>query len=133
MTKQLFLSGIAGFVVYFLLGWLAYGILFTEETTGEESMLFIALGCLFYAFVYATIFTRWANISTFSTGLKAGDTWPFIRAELEVLYDYMGHRRSPFFKESYHQCSHDCTNGWSSSLREWKNFLVPYSLNKKGS
>jgi len=72
MTKQLFLSGIAGFVVYFLLGWLAYGILFTEETTGEESMLFIALGCLFYAFVYATIFTRWANISTFSTGLKAG-------------------------------------------------------------
>jgi hypothetical protein len=34
MTKQLFLSGIAGFVVYFLLGWLAYGILFTEETTG---------------------------------------------------------------------------------------------------
>ncbi len=56
MTKQLFLSGIAGFVVYFLLGWLAYGILFTEETTGEESMLFIALGCLFYAFVYATIF-----------------------------------------------------------------------------
>lgn len=72
MTKQLFLSGIAGFVVYFLLGWLAYGILFTEETTGEESMLFIALGCLFYAFLYATIFTRWANISTFSTGLKAG-------------------------------------------------------------
>ena len=72
MTKQLFLSGIAGFAVYFLLGWLAYGILFTEETTGEESMLFIALGCLFYAFVYATIFTRWANIATFSTGLKAG-------------------------------------------------------------
>ena len=72
MTKQLFLSAIAGFVVYFLLGWLAYGILFTEETTGEESMLFIALGCLFYAFVYATIFTRWANIATFSTGLKAG-------------------------------------------------------------
>jgi hypothetical protein len=27
---------------------------------------------LFNAFVYATIFTRWANISTFSTGLKAG-------------------------------------------------------------
>lgn len=72
MTKQLFLSGIEGFVVYFLLGWLAYGILFTEETTGEESTLFIALGCLFYTFIYATIFTRWANISTFSTGLKAG-------------------------------------------------------------
>lgn len=72
MTKKLFLSGITGFVVYFLLGWLAYGILFTEDTTGEESLLFIALGCLFYAFIYATIFTRWANITTFTTGLKAG-------------------------------------------------------------
>lgn len=103
MTKQLFLSGIAGFVVYFLLGWLAYGILFTEETTGEESMLFIALGCLFYAFVYATIFTRWANISTFSTGLKAGAilgllyelSWKFFMTTgaIDVL---------PFFKRSYH-------------------------------
>ena len=54
------------------MGWLAYGILFRENTTGEESLLFIALGCLFYTFIFAVIFTRWANITTFSTGLKAG-------------------------------------------------------------
>lgn len=72
MTKKLFLSGIIGAIVYFLLGWLFYGILFTENTSGEESMLFIGLGCLFYAFIYATIFSRWANITTFSAGLRAG-------------------------------------------------------------
>ena len=72
MTKKLFFSGIIGAIFYFVLGWLVYGILFTENTTGEESMLYIALGCLFYAFIYAVIFTRWANITTFSTGLKAG-------------------------------------------------------------
>jgi len=72
MTKKLFLSGIIGAIVYYFLGWLVYGILFTENTTGEESMLYIALGCLFYAFIYATIFARWVNITTFSSGLKAG-------------------------------------------------------------
>ena len=72
MTKKLFLSGIIGAIVYYFLGWLVYGILFTENTTGEESMLYIALSCLFYAFIYATIFARWANITTFSSGLKAG-------------------------------------------------------------
>lgn len=72
MTKKLFLSGIVGSIVYFLSGWLAYGVLFTEGTTGEESMLYIALGCIFYTFIYAAIFTRWANISTFKSGFKAG-------------------------------------------------------------
>lgn len=35
-------------------------------------MLFILLGCLFYAFTFALIFNRWANISTFKSGAKAG-------------------------------------------------------------
>ena len=72
MTKKLFLSGLAGFVTYYLLGWLAYGILFTENTTGEEPLIFIALGCLFYALIFAVLFTCWTDITTFSTGLKVG-------------------------------------------------------------
>lgn len=75
-TKSFLLSGIAGFVVNFLLGWLFYGVLFADIYPKEEenalTFVFITLGCLFHAFTYAVIFTKWAQINTFSTGLKAG-------------------------------------------------------------
>lgn len=72
-TKSFFLSGIVSAIVYFLLGWLFYGVLFTElHGDSEPCMWMIALGCLFMALLIALIFNRWANISTFSTGLKAG-------------------------------------------------------------
>jgi hypothetical protein len=73
-TKSFLMSGIAGTFVCFLLGWLFYGILFPDvyPQNDEECMLFIFLGCLFYAFTFALIFNRWAQISTFSSGIKAG-------------------------------------------------------------
>ena len=73
-TKSFLLSGIAGTIVCFLLGWLFYGTLFIDvyPQNDEECMLFIFLGCLFYAFTFALIFNRWAQISTFSSGIKAG-------------------------------------------------------------
>ena len=73
-TKSFILSGIAGTIVSFLLGWLFYDLLFTDiySQGTEKSMLFIFLGCLFYAFTFALIFNRWAHISKFSTGAKAG-------------------------------------------------------------
>ena len=73
-TKSFILSGIAGTVVSFLLGFLVYGFLFTDlhPDGSEPCMLFIFLGCLFYAFAFALIYNRWANISTFNLGAKAG-------------------------------------------------------------
>jgi len=73
-TKSFFLSGIAGTIVSFLLGFLFYGLLFTDiyPENPDESMLFIFLSCLFYAFTFALIFSRWAHISTFDSGAKAG-------------------------------------------------------------
>lgn len=72
-TKSFLLSGIVGAIVYFLLGSLFYGVLFTElHGDSEPCMWMIALGCLFMALLIALIYNRWANISTFSTGLKAG-------------------------------------------------------------
>ena len=73
-TKSFLLSGIAGTVVSFLLGFLFYGFLFTELRPDESEpyMLFIFLGCLFYAFAFALIYNRWANISAFNLGAKAG-------------------------------------------------------------
>lgn len=73
-TKSFFLSGIVGTIVCFLLGFLFYGLIFsdlhTEDT--DPDMLFIFLGCLFYAFTFALIFSRWAHITTFNSGAKAG-------------------------------------------------------------
>ena len=72
-TKSFLLSGIVGAIVYFLLGWLFYGVLFTElHGDAEPCMWMIALGCLFMALLISLIYNRWASITTFSTGLKAG-------------------------------------------------------------
>lgn len=34
--------------------------------------LFILLGCLFYAFIFAVMLSRWTSISKFSSGFNAG-------------------------------------------------------------
>ena len=72
-TKSFFLSGIVGAIVYFLLGWLFYGVLFPEihGTNVEPCLLMIFLGCLFMSLLVSLIYNRWASI-TISTGLKAG-------------------------------------------------------------
>lgn len=71
MNKNLLLSGIAGTIVYYLLGWLVYSVLFPEMASGDESPIGIFLGCLFYVFIYALIFVRWAHITTFKSGFNA--------------------------------------------------------------
>lgn len=73
MTKNILFSGIAGTIVYFLVGWLVYGILFPEIHSGPESpMVNIILGTFFYAFFYAVIFVHWSGINTAKTGFNAG-------------------------------------------------------------
>lgn len=76
-TKNFLVAGIVTGIVYFLLGWLFYGILFKDffpeqpdETT--QTMVMIFLGCLTYGLFVSYIFTKWAQISTATTGLKAG-------------------------------------------------------------
>jgi hypothetical protein len=81
--KKILLAGIAGAVVYFLLGWLFYGILlmnFFAENAGsatgvaKEPMLMWALvvGDLCWGFLLAVIFGCWTNIRTWLGGAKAG-------------------------------------------------------------
>lgn len=71
-NKSIFVSTITGTIVYFLLGWLFYGILFTELYPESDSMLFIFLGCLFYVLIFSIMYARWASISTFKGGAKLG-------------------------------------------------------------
>lgn len=68
-----FVAGtIAGSMIYFLLGWVAYGMLFTDLYPQEGNIAFVFLGCLFFAALLVYVFAKWANISTWMTGAKAG-------------------------------------------------------------
>ena len=83
--KNRLLATLVGFVVLFLLGWLVYGMLLMDfyannagSATGvmrtEDEFIWWALilGNLFQAYLLVYIFGNWANITTFSDGLKAG-------------------------------------------------------------
>lgn len=76
MSKNFIYSSLVGTLVYFLLGWLVYGFIFPEihPDGAEPQMIYIFLGCLFYAFFYGAILTRWAGISTAKIGFYIGFT-----------------------------------------------------------
>jgi hypothetical protein len=73
-AKNLLVSGIVGSIAYFLLGWLFYGLLFTNiyPSGGEENLLFIYLGGLTVCLLLAYIFLQWAHISQLASGIRAG-------------------------------------------------------------
>lgn len=84
-TKKLLVSGFAGGVVLFILGWLIYGMLlmnfFTQNAgtaTGvnknmeEMNMGMIFLGNLAWGFLLALIVGKWAKAKDFSSGLQIG-------------------------------------------------------------
>lgn len=81
--KKITIAGIAGGVVYFLLGWLVYGMLmkdfYAEHMNNsimrpEADMIWWAMiaSNLLWGILIAYIFNRWANITTFAAGLSAG-------------------------------------------------------------
>ncbi|MDP2176672.1 MAG: DUF1761 domain-containing protein [Bacteroidota bacterium] len=73
-TKKIFISGLTGTIVYFLLGWLFYGILFTDiyPSNGEQNLVFVFLGCMIFAFLLAYVIVHLANINSLMGGLKTG-------------------------------------------------------------
>ncbi len=82
-AKKFAIGTLAGGIAFFLLGWLLYGMLFMKffeanagSATGvaKEAMDWWALilGNLAMGALLTFIFLRWANISTFMGGLKAG-------------------------------------------------------------
>lgn len=84
-AKNRILATLVGFVVFFLLGWLFYGFLlmdFYADNAGsasnvmraEDDMIWWALivGNLLQAYFLVYVLGKWANISTFGGGFKAG-------------------------------------------------------------
>ncbi len=82
-SKNYFLAGILGGIVYFLLGWLVYGILlmnYMEENAGlalgvnrvEMLLWSIGLGSLLYGFFLSYIFSCVGQVKTAAAGAKSG-------------------------------------------------------------
>ena len=82
-VNKMLLGALAGGVAYFFLGWLVWGTLLAgimempaemKAVVGKEPMVMwsMIVSCLVYALLLAYIFERWAGISTFLTGAKAG-------------------------------------------------------------
>lgn len=75
-TKTFLVAGLVGGIVYWLLGWLLYGILptdfFTQPKESTKTMVSIFSGCIAVGFFISYIFNRWAKISTAKTGAKSG-------------------------------------------------------------
>ncbi len=90
-AKKRLMATLAGFVVYFMLGFILYGVLLmdfysshTGTATGvmriDADMQWWALiaGNVVQAYLLVYIFGNWANITTFGGGLKAGAIIGFI-------------------------------------------------------
>ena len=84
-SKKRIMATLAGFVVFFLLGWLLYGMLLMDffmnnagSATGvmraDTEMVWWALilGNVFQAYLLVYILGKWANVTSFSAGLQAG-------------------------------------------------------------
>ncbi|MBK8968059.1 MAG: hypothetical protein IPM36_15615 [Lewinellaceae bacterium] len=90
-TNKILLAGLIGGVVAFILGFLFYGMILSDffvsnmgsatgVIRGDDEMQWgpMIIGHLAYGLLFAVIFGRWANISTFVTGAKAGAVIGFL-------------------------------------------------------
>ncbi len=83
MNTKMLVAGLMGGVGFFLLGWLLYGILLMDtmasysnsacmRADGDMNFPLLVVGNLIQGFLVAYIFSQWASISTFATGLQRG-------------------------------------------------------------
>jgi hypothetical protein len=85
MNTRILIAAFAGAVIYFLLGWLVYGILIVDFFAAHSMMQYYVglekmppnlIGIFISGFAFclllATIFGNWANITTLKNGAMAG-------------------------------------------------------------
>jgi hypothetical protein len=86
-AKKRIMATLAGFVVFFMLGWLLYGMLLmdffaansgtaTGVMRGDTEMVWWALivGNLLQSYLLVYIFSKWNSVNSFVSGLQAGVT-----------------------------------------------------------
>ncbi len=86
--KKMLIAGMVGGVLFFLLGWLVYGILLKDyflKNTGAAGnlgradilMLTVLLGSLLQGYTYSYVFTR-ANVASLKDGMITGGILGFL-------------------------------------------------------
>lgn len=75
-TKTFLVAGLVGGIINWLLVWLTYGIIladsFPQPNKNTSSLTYVFFGCLTVGFFLSYFYNRWAQISTISTGARAG-------------------------------------------------------------
>jgi hypothetical protein len=73
-AKNFVVSGIVAGIVYFLLGWLLYGVIFKDIFPQDENMnlLFVFLGSMTYGFFTSYIMNRFSIIKNPVIGIQIG-------------------------------------------------------------
>lgn len=84
-AKKRIMATLAGFVVFFFMGFLLYGMLlmdFFKANAGSATGVYredaemvwwaLVLGNLLQSYLLVYIFSKWENITTFASGLQAG-------------------------------------------------------------
>ncbi|TJY37927.1 hypothetical protein [Pontimicrobium aquaticum] len=90
-NNKVLLAGLVGAVIAFLLGFIVYGNVLTDffvENSGSASGVMrgddemqwvpMILGHITWGLLFAIIYGRWANISTFTSGAKTGALLGFL-------------------------------------------------------
>ena len=90
MNKKIVIGGIAGGILFFLLGWLVYGILLMDymnqhtglkgnvnRTDADMQMIYILAGSVLQGILLAYVLVR-SNVSTLAGGLITGATVGFL-------------------------------------------------------
>ena len=80
MNTKMLIGGVLGGIVYFLLGWLVYGIIFADSMGAGACMrahdavllLWIFIGNVFIGLMLSYVFSRMATVTTFGSGAMAG-------------------------------------------------------------
>ena len=79
MNSKMLIGGVLGGVVFFVLGWVLFGIIFADSMDTMPCMRphdamnipMIAIGNLLTGLLLAHIYSRWANITTLGGGAMA--------------------------------------------------------------
>jgi hypothetical protein len=86
MNTKMIIGGVIGGVIYFLLGWLIYGIIFADSMEGNcmrphDGVLpiWIFIGNLFTGWMLSYVFSRMA-VNSLSSGATAGAIIGFLSA-----------------------------------------------------
>lgn len=89
MNNRIIWATLAGGVTSYLLGWLIYGMVLSENTsmygsatgvakTDMSDMWALILGNFSHAYLFVLIFSRWAGVNTWQGGARTGALLGFL-------------------------------------------------------